>query len=88
MLLVVDVGNTNIAVGAFIGNELESSWRLNTDIGRTSDEYGVEIAGLLQHAGLDVERCEDVIVSSVVPPLARAIENLSSRYLGTYTNSH
>lgn len=82
MLLVVDVGNTNIAVGAFVGGELLSSWRLNTDIGRTSDEYGVEIVGLLQHAGLDAGRCEDVIVSSVVPPLARAIENLSSKYLG------
>ncbi len=82
MLLVVDVGNTNVAVGAFVRGELQSSWRLNTDIGRTSDEYGVEIVGLLQHAGLDVGRCEDVIVSSVVPPLARAIENLSSKYLG------
>lgn len=82
MLLVVDVGNTNLAVGAFVGSELMGSWRLNTDIGRTSDEYGVEIVGFLQHAGLDVDQCEDVIVSSVVPPLARAIENLSAKYLG------
>lgn len=82
MLLVVDVGNTNIAVGAFAGDDLQGSWRLHTDIGKTSDEYGVQIAGFLQHAGLDVDRCEDVIVSSVVPPLARAINDLSAKYLG------
>ena len=82
MLLVVDVGNTNIAVGAFVGSELKRSWRLNTDIGKTGDEYGVQIAGFLQHAGLDVGRCKDVIISSVVPPLARAIDDLAAKYLG------
>jgi len=82
VLLVVDVGNTNIAVGAFVEGELQSSWRLNTDIGKTSDEYGVQIAGFLQHAGLDVGRCEDVIISSVVPPLARAIHEIATKYLG------
>ena len=82
MLLVVDVGNTNIAVGAFAGNELNGSWRLITEIGKTSDEYGVQIAGFLQHAGLDVSRCEDIIISSVVPPLARAIHEIATKYLG------
>ena len=82
MLVVVDVGNTNIAVGVFAGDDLKGSWRLNTDIGATGDEYGVQIAGFLQHAGLDVGRCEDVIISSVVPPLARAIHDVAAKYLG------
>ena len=82
MLLVVDVGNTNIAVGAFAGNDLKGSWRLNTVIGKTSDEYGVQIVGFLQQAGLSVEQCTDVIVSSVVPPLARAIHDFATKYLG------
>ena len=82
MLLVVDVGNTNIAVGAFAGNELKGSWRLNTEIGKTSDEYGVQIAGFLQHAGLDVSRCENIIISSVVPTLARAVHEIATKYLG------
>ncbi len=82
MLLVVDVGNTNIAVGAFAGNELKGSWRLITEIGKTSDEYGVQIAGFLQHAGLNVGQCKDVVVSSVVPPLARAIHDIGTKYLG------
>ena len=82
MLLVVDVGNTNIAVGAFAGDDLKGSWRLNTDIGKTSDEYGVQIVGFLQQAGLDVSQCRDIIVSSVVPPLARAIHEIATKYLG------
>lgn len=82
MLVVVDVGNTNIAVGVFAGDDLKGSWRLNTDIGATGDEYGVQIAGFLQHAGLDVGQCEDVIISSVVPPLARAIHDVAAKYLG------
>ena len=82
MLLVVDVGNTNIALGAFIANELKSSWRLKTEIGKASDEYGVQIIGFLQHAGLDVRECEGVIISSVVPPLARAVNEIAKKYLG------
>jgi type III pantothenate kinase len=82
MLLVVDVGNTNIAVGAYEKDDLQGSWRLNTDIGQTSDEYGVQIVGFLQQAGLEPSQCQDVIISSVVPPLARAMDSLSAKYLG------
>ena len=82
MLLVLDIGNTNIAVGAFEASALKGSWRLNTEIGKTSDEYGVQIVAFIRHAGLDAHRCEAVIVSSVVPPLARAVNDLCVKYLG------
>ena len=47
MLLVIDVGNTNITVGVYNGAKLETSFRLTTVATRTSDEFGMDIAVLL-----------------------------------------
>ena len=44
MLLVVDVGNTNITLGVFDGEELSGTFRMTTKLPRTSDEYGIEPA--------------------------------------------
>ena len=41
MLLVVDVGNTNITFGVFDGEQLEATFRMTTKLQRTSDEYGI-----------------------------------------------
>lgn len=49
MLMVVDVGNTNIVLGLFDGERLVQSWRLTTDKSRTSDEYGILIHELYAH---------------------------------------
>ena len=47
MIFVIDVGNTNITMGVFKENELKAKFRLTTQINRTSDEYGLYIADLL-----------------------------------------
>ena len=49
MLLVIDVGNTNITLGIFRGEEVVATFRLTTKQSRTSDEYGVAICNLLEH---------------------------------------
>ena len=41
MLLVFDVGNTNMVLGVYEGTELKKHWRINTDKEKTSDEYGI-----------------------------------------------
>ena len=48
MLLVIDIGNTNITLGVFNKDELVQSWRLATDIKRTEDEYGVFLKNLIE----------------------------------------
>lgn len=83
MLLVIDVGNTNVVVGVFRGEELLDHWRISTIRDRTTDEYGVTIMNLFRFNGLNPEDVEAVIISSVVPPLMPAMERVSLRYFDT-----
>lgn len=81
MLLVVDVGNTNITLGVFQGEQLEASFRLTTKISRTSDEYGMLLCSLLEHRGIDAEDIDAVIVSSVVPAMMYSFNSGVKKYL-------
>ena len=69
MVLTIDIGNTNILLGVFKGNELLKNWRLASRTARTSDEYALDILSLLFFEKLKPEDIEGVIISSVVPPL-------------------
>ena len=81
MLLVVDVGNTNIVLGVYDGQELKGHWRISTDRVRTTDEYGVLIMNLFLHdKTIDADDIDGVIISSVVPPLMPTLERVSRRY--------
>ncbi|MCK9859250.1 type III pantothenate kinase [Paenibacillus sp. ATY16] len=81
MILVIDVGNTNIVLGVYKGKELLHHWRLSTNRSATVDEYGMNIHNLFHYAGIRMEQIEGVIISSVVPPLMRALEQLCMKYL-------
>ena len=81
MIIVIDVGNTNIVVGAFEGNELIRSWRMSTDFQRSSDETGIFFSQLLAHSGLQICDIEAVVVSSVVPQIMFSLERAIKRYL-------
>lgn len=76
-LLVVDAGNTNIVVGVYDEDELLTSWRLATERERTVDEYGILTRQLTSQ--VDV-RIDAAIVSSVVPPLERVLDEMLRRY--------
>lgn len=83
-LLVVDVGNTNIVLGIYRGDELVNSWRLATARDRTADEYGILAAQLI---GTDFDgpvygSIGGAIVSSVVPPLNGAMRWMIEKYFG------
>lgn len=69
MLLVVDVGNTNMVLGLYDGERLLHDFRLETSKGRTSDEYHVLLLNLLQLAGVERSDVRASILASVVPPL-------------------
>ncbi|MDB5055112.1 MAG: pantothenate kinase [Bacilli bacterium] len=81
MILVVDVGNTNIVLGIYEQKNLLHHWRLSTNRAATVDEYGIMIHNLFNHAGIRVEQISGVIISSVVPPLMFVLEQLCSKYL-------
>lgn len=82
MILVIDVGNTNIVLGIYNGKELLYHWRLSTNRSATVDEYGINIHNLFNVAGVKLEQVNGVILSSVVPPLMRTLEQLCLKYLG------
>jgi type III pantothenate kinase len=77
-LLVVDVGNTNVVLGVYGGDELLRSWRLATARERTADEYGILVKQLTD--GTIGGSLEGVIVSSVVPPLDSVIATMIQKY--------
>lgn len=82
MILVVDVGNTNIVLGLYQDKTLTHHWRLSTNRSSTVDEYGILITSLLQLAGVRADQMEGVILSCVVPPLMNTLEQLFVQYIG------
>lgn len=78
MLLAVDIGNTNITLGAYDNDVLRFTARLATAHGTTSDQYAVEIKNILELHGLQAARIEDCIISSVVPSVGGAVCNAVS----------
>lgn len=80
MLLVIDVGNTNIVLGIYAGTTLQRSWRITTDKRRTVDEYAVLVGDLFNMAGISFADVKDVVISCVVPPLLATLEGLCADY--------
>lgn len=80
MLLVIDVGNTNIVFGVFKGKKLLYDWRIATEKDRTSDEYGLLFEQIFKYHGLCPKDVEDVIISSVVPTLMHTLSAMSIKY--------
>jgi type III pantothenate kinase len=80
MLLAIDVGNTNIVVGVFDGDDLIADFRIHTDDRFTGDELGLILVDLLARRSLTPSQVTAVVVSSVVPTLSRSIDELSHTY--------
>ncbi len=82
MLLVFDVGNTNIVLGVYEGEDLLYHWRVSTDRQKTADEYGVLLKSLFDHRGIGLADIDAAIISSVVPPMMAPLTRMSQRYFG------
>ena len=80
MVLVIDVGNTNMTFGVFKGDELAASFRMMSKAPRTSDEYGSEILTMLGMNGVDKNDIEGVMIASVVPQVMHALVNAIIKY--------
>lgn len=80
MLLAFDIGNTNIVLGVYKGKKLLTNWRISTDRSKTADEYGILINNLFHYNRLDVNEVHHMIISSVVPPIMTALEEMAEKY--------
>lgn len=80
MILTVDIGNSEIALGGFKGDKLTFVARIATDPKQTTDEYTMKIDGILRLHAIEREQVRGAIISSVVPQLNRALKS-SIRFL-------
>lgn len=80
MLLVIDVGNTNITCGVYKEKELITTFRITTKVSRTSDEYGVIITQLLKINKVVPSDLTGAIIASVVPNVMHALNGAMIRY--------
>lgn len=82
MLLVIDVGNTNITLGVFEEEKLKASFRLTTNTARTSDEYGLILCDLLKARNIEINEIKSVTIATVVPKLMHSLASGIIKYLG------
>ncbi len=82
MILVVDVGNTNIVLGVYKDSEIISSWRISTDAKKTSDEYSIQFMQLFIQSNLKPDDIKGIIISSVVPNIMHSLENMIKKIFG------
>ncbi len=82
MLLVLDLGNTNLTIGLYDGERLAHQWRLQTETTRTMDEYGLQLLTLLQHVGRSPQALRGICLGSVVPALTEPLVQACLTYLG------
>ncbi len=83
MLLVIDVGNTNITIGLYEGKGIKCHFRMTTQLPRTSDEYGIMLTELIEHHGFGVGDVSGVIIASVVPNVMYSLTSSIVKYFNT-----
>ena len=82
MLLAIDIGNTNVTMGVFDGDDLRATFRLSTDTRKMPDEYAIAVNQLLPLQGVSVSDIDAVAMCSVVPPLTSSFTHLARTYFG------
>ncbi|MCR5590806.1 MAG: type III pantothenate kinase [Lachnospiraceae bacterium] len=82
MLLVLDVGNTNITCGIYNKEKLTHTFRIMSKTPRTSDEFGIVICEMAGRQGIDIKDIDGVIIASVVPDVNHSLVGSVRKYLG------
>lgn len=73
MLLALDLGNTELTVGAFAGDRLLAHWRLTASLPRTPDEWAGAVTAFLGHAGHSTQEVRAAVLASVAPQTTRGL---------------
>ena len=79
MILTIDIGNSNITIGAYRKDELLFLSRMGTDRSKMPDEYAIAIRSILHLYGYNSDDLDGAIISSVVPPLIPSMKQAISR---------
>src|SRR5436309_13557910 len=81
MLLAIDISNTNIKFGLYNSETMKHHWVVSTARQRTTDEYAMLLSELTHHTGYHFSDIDDIILSSVVPPLTPCLSSTGSALL-------
>ncbi|MDP4120646.1 MAG: type III pantothenate kinase [Bacillota bacterium] len=82
LILVLDIGNTNITIGVYDGNELFFESRLATDRNKTKYEYAVDLSCMFSVYNIDTSKIDGAMLCSVVPPLTTALSDAIFQIIG------
>jgi type III pantothenate kinase len=80
MILLLDIGNSNIKIGLLENDEITHSWRIASDHNKTADEFGMVFYDLLINVKKSFSDVEGIIISSVAPALNYTIEHMCAYY--------
>ena len=80
MVLLLDIGNTNIKIGVLEGSRIVTTWRIASDHNKTADEFGMVFMDLMSSKGYSFDDVEGIIISSVAPALNYTIEHMCRYY--------
>ena len=82
MILAVDIGNSNVVIGCFEGDDIRLLERISTNRNSTALEYAVLIKTVLELHGLDKASFEGGIISSVVPAVTNMVKAAIEKLTG------
>ena len=82
MILVIDIGNSNIVIGGVEDDEIVFEARLRTETTKTSDQYCVDLKILLDVHGIDKSQIEGSIIASVVPQVLNSMQTAVKKLTG------
>ena len=82
MLLAFDVGNSNTVIGVFRDDDLINNWRIETDMNKSADEYGMLLNQLFNYEGINMKDIDDMIISTVVPSVLFTLQHMAQKYFG------
>lgn len=82
MLFAIDVGNSNIVLGCMEGRKILHEARLATDLVKTSDQYSMDLKNVLSLFEVTPSQLDDVIISSVVPPVSNSLRTAIMKLTG------
>ena len=82
MILAIDVGNTNIVLGCIDGGKIVSVVRIHTDTRETEAEYTIKLNEIIYAYGMDLKAIDAAIMSSVVPPVTKAMHRAVRQLTG------
>ncbi|MCC8060161.1 MAG: type III pantothenate kinase [Clostridiales bacterium] len=82
MILAIDMGNTNIVIGAIDDSRTYFVERITTDHAKTGTEYAINLKNILEIHNIQKSQVEGVIMSSVVPPLNATLSSAIKKIFG------